>query len=383
MTSPALKTEGYLINTLHLDRCDTAFVCEYFNQCQDNESLKSTPIVLALENAGDLHGFDFHKIKAYAAELGFNIIGLCATLNPKIALFIKTWKLPVFVPGGISGNSQTASSGSTSAAPVHAAPAAHTVNNITNSNGIIVGSARTAAPAEQGIKINTAVVSDDEPDLHRPNDIIIENPFGTDEEAPSGSVFSAGIKGSLTDRISTASAPDIKTVEHKMSMGPAPSTVVVTPVKHAQQHQEIRQTAETAPVKEPVQEKAQNTQAEHQPQPVPQIVANPETTMIHVGNVRSGNSLYAKNKSLVIIGNVGDGAEIAADDCIYVFGSVRGRIQAGGRRNTTSIIYCNDFKPQLVSVAGIYSTIENMPPEVIGKGVLVSLKNGVLEYKIQ
>ncbi len=67
MTSPALKTEGYLINTLHLDRCDTAFVCEFFNQCQGNEALKSTPIVLALENAGDLHGFDFHKIRAHAA----------------------------------------------------------------------------------------------------------------------------------------------------------------------------------------------------------------------------------------------------------------------------------------------------------------------------
>lgn len=374
MTSPALKTEGYLINTLHLDRCDTAFVCEFFNQCQGNEALKSTPIVLALENAGDLHGFDFHKIRAHAAELGFNIVGLSATLNPKIALFIKTWKLPVFMTGSVAGGTtqvqpQSSSQSATAAQHVQPNPKA---TNITTSNGIIIGSRSSASPTAPAVAsaVSPAENTGDEPNLHRPNDIIIENPFGIDEDD---------------------TLPEIKTVEHRMAMGPAPSTVVVTPVKHVQQPAPVHTGNETnsaavrsaEPVRhEPAQQKVPNVQTSADAT-IRHIETNPEVTMIHVGNVRSGNSLYAKNKSLVVIGNVGDGAEIAADDCIYVFGSVRGRVQAGGRKNTNSIIYCSDFRPQLVSVAGIYSTIENMPENAIGRGVLVSLKNGTLEYKIQ
>ena len=374
MTSPALKTEGYLINTLHLDRCDTAFVCEFFNQCQGNEALKSTPIVLALENAGDLHGFDFHKIRAHAAELGFNIVGLSATANPKIALFIKTWKLPVFMTGSVAGGTaqvqpQSGSQSATAAQHVQPNPKA---TNITTSNGIIIGSRSSASPTAPAVAsaVSPSENTGDEPNLHRPNDIIIENPFGIDEDN---------------------TLPEIKTVEHRMAMGPAPSTVVVTPVKHVQQPAPVHTGNETnsaavrsaEPVRhEPAQQKVPNVQTSADAT-IRHIETNPEVTMIHVGNVRSGNSLYAKNKSLVVIGNVGDGAEIAADDCIYVFGSVRGRVQAGGRKNTNSIIYCSDFRPQLVSVAGIYSTIENMPENAIGRGVLVSLKNGTLEYKIQ
>lgn len=374
MTSPALKTEGYLINTLHLDRCDTAFVCEFFNQCQGNEALKSTPIVLALENAGDLHGFDFHKIRAHAAELGFNIVGLSATANPKIALFIKTWKLPVFMTGSVAGGTaqvqpQSSSQSATAAQHVQPNPKA---TNITTSNGIIIGSRSSASPTAPAVAsaVSPAENTSDEPNLHRPNDIIIENPFGIDEDD---------------------TLPEIKTVEHRMAMGPAPSTVVVTPVKHVQQPSPVHTGNETnsaavrsaEPVRhEPAQQKVPNVPTSADAT-IRHIETNPEVTMIHVGNVRSGNSLYAKNKSLVVIGNVGDGAEIAADDCIYVFGSVRGRVQAGGRKNTNSIIYCSDFRPQLVSVAGIYSTIENMPENAIGRGVLVSLKNGTLEYKIQ
>ena len=130
-TGPALKTEGYLINTLHLDRCDTAFVCEYFNhkaeECKGADFLKSLPIILALENAGDLHGFDFHKIKDHAASLGFNVVGLSATTNPKIALFIKTWKLPVFMTRKTSDDTPAATVQPTSSASVQSATPVNTI----------------------------------------------------------------------------------------------------------------------------------------------------------------------------------------------------------------------------------------------------------------
>lgn len=373
-TGPALKTEGYLINTLHLDRCDTAFVCEYFNhkaeECKGADFLKSLPIILALENAGDLHGFDFHKIKEHAASLGFNVVGLSATTNPKIALFIKTWKLPVFMTRKTSDDTPAATVQPTSSASVQSATPVNTIN---------------AKPAESISLSDIDMSRADRPNLNRPGDIIIENPFGVDDGDENISVADAMFSGLKNSNISSSVSSVSQTLKNEESTfsykGPAPSTVVVTPVKQAVKTPEP-QTAQTV-------QNQNNTGAAqdiHSAQtvktaPVPE--SNGEVTMIYTGNVRSGNSLYAKNKSLTVIGNVGDGAEIAADDCITVFGSARGRICAGGPKNTKSIIYCHDFRPQLVSIAGIYSTIENMPQNVIGHKVLVTLKNNKLEYKVQ
>ena len=373
-TGPALKTEGYLINTLHLDRCDTAFVCEYFNhkaeECQGADFLKSLPIILALENAGDLHGFDFHKIKDHAASLGFNVVGLSATTNPKIALFIKTWKLPVFMTRKSSDDTPAATVQPASSASVQSTSPVNTVNVQLAENTSLSG---------------TDLSQTERPNLNRPGDIIIENPYGVDDGDENISVADAMFSGLKNGNISSSVSSGLQTIKAEESTfsykGPAPSTVVVTPVKPAVKAPEPQtvQTVQNQNNAAAVQD-VQPAQTVHTA-PVPEN--NGEVTMIYTGNVRSGNSLYAKNKSLTVIGNVGDGAEIAADDCITVFGSARGRICAGGPKNTKSIIYCHDFRPQLVSIAGIYSTIENMPQDVIGHKVLVTLKNNKLEYKIQ
>ncbi len=300
MTDPVLKTEGYLINTLHLDRCDTAFVCEYFSrkarEPSSSEFLRSLPIVLALENAGDLHGFDFRAIRDYAAGLGFNVAGLSSTSNPKIALFIKTWKLPVFM------TRPTSAAAAPAGRPVPPAPAGGGVS-ARDASGRLPG----GVPAPSTVKV-------------------------------------AGLNAGV----------------------PAPAPAAPRP-----------------PEKEPPAPEKRAGPAEGPGRGEPRPPADPAATLIHTGNIRSGASVDARNKSLVVLGNVGDGAEIAADDCVYVFGSARGRIRAGGRRNTGSVIYCSDFRPQLVAIAGIYSTIENMPQNAIGRRVLVSLRNNALEYKIQ
>lgn len=110
---------------------------------------------------------------------------------------------------------------------------------------------------------------------------------------------------------------------------------------------------------------------------------NPENTLIHVGTVRSGTRLYAKNKSLVVIGNVGNGADVMADDCIYIFGSARGRIMAGGSCNKTSVVYCKDFNPELISIGGVYKTSEDIANEFVGRHVLAKLNADSFDFKVQ
>ncbi len=106
---------------------------------------------------------------------------------------------------------------------------------------------------------------------------------------------------------------------------------------------------------------------------------DPKATYIHYGNVRSGTQIYAENKSLIIFGNVGDGAEIVADDCIFVFGKAMGRIIAGAK-NSDSVVYCTNFDPQLISINGTYFTADDIEPKLIGSKVLVSLENDKLKF---
>ncbi|MGN1394105.1 MAG: septum site-determining protein MinC [Succinivibrionaceae bacterium] len=110
---------------------------------------------------------------------------------------------------------------------------------------------------------------------------------------------------------------------------------------------------------------------------------DPSATLIHVGNVRSGSQLYARNKSLVVIGNVGDGAELCADDCVFVFGTLKGRVLAGGQNNKNSIIYCNNFEPQLISIAGVYQTIDDINEKFVGHKVLTKLNGTSFDFKLQ
>ncbi len=54
-----------------------------------------------------------------------------------------------------------------------------------------------------------------------------------------------------------------------------------------------------------------------------------EPTKIIRTPVRSGQQIYAKNCDLVIMNHVSAGAEIIADGCIHIYGTMRGRAIAG------------------------------------------------------
>jgi len=89
--------------------------------------------------------------------------------------------------------------------------------------------------------------------------------------------------------------------------------------------------------------------------------------------VRSGQQIYARGGDLVVLGNVGAGAEVIADGSVHVYGSLRGRALAGARGDRSARIYSLDFQAELVSVAGTYKVFERLPNEFSGQPVQARL----------
>ena len=85
--------------------------------------------------------------------------------------------------------------------------------------------------------------------------------------------------------------------------------------------------------------------------------------------MRPGQQLYASGGDLVITNLVGYGAEVIAAGSIHVYGALRGRALAGAQRDETARIYCQEFHAELVSIAGVYRVIEDIPTELRGKPV--------------
>lgn len=86
----------------------------------------------------------------------------------------------------------------------------------------------------------------------------------------------------------------------------------------------------------------------------------PKTTKIVKQNVRSGQQIYAKNADLIIIGAVGNGAEVIADGSIHIYGTLRGKAMAGASGDRNAVIMAQKIEAELVSVAGQYWLTENL-----------------------
>jgi septum site-determining protein MinC len=90
---------------------------------------------------------------------------------------------------------------------------------------------------------------------------------------------------------------------------------------------------------------------------------------IHLQPVRSGQRVYGRNRDLIVTAAVGAGAEVMADGCLHVYGSLRGRAMAGAHGETSARIFCQEFFAELISIAGIFRVFETIPPELAGKPV--------------
>ncbi len=77
--------------------------------------------------------------------------------------------------------------------------------------------------------------------------------------------------------------------------------------------------------------------------------------------VRSGQSIYARHKDLIVLAAVSHGAELLADGHIHVYGTLRGRALAGVSGDKQARIFCHCLEAQLVAIAGIYQLNEQFP----------------------
>lgn len=104
-------------------------------------------------------------------------------------------------------------------------------------------------------------------------------------------------------------------------------------------------------------------------------VASPsrETALVVEGPIRSGVQVYAKERDLIVIGQVSEGAEIMADGHVHVYGRCRGRVAAGVSGQANAEIFCLTFEPELVSLAGTYCGSDQIPENLWSARVRVGL----------
>ncbi|MCA8883450.1 MAG: septum site-determining protein MinC [Rhodobacteraceae bacterium] len=85
-------------------------------------------------------------------------------------------------------------------------------------------------------------------------------------------------------------------------------------------------------------------------------------TLIVSEPVRSGQKVYADRGDLVVVASVSSGAELVAAGNIHVYGQLRGRALAGANGNESARIFCQSLDAELLAVAGLYLTSEEMDP---------------------
>jgi septum site-determining protein MinC len=102
---------------------------------------------------------------------------------------------------------------------------------------------------------------------------------------------------------------------------------------------------------------------------VPDPVATPATGLHSAKPVRSGQQVYARGRDLILAAAVGSGAEVIADGSIHIYARLSGRAIAGAQGDTRARIYCRDFQAELISIAGHYRVLEDVPAELRGQSV--------------
>lgn len=91
--------------------------------------------------------------------------------------------------------------------------------------------------------------------------------------------------------------------------------------------------------------------------------------------VRSGQQIYARDRDLIVVGDVSPGAEVIADGHVHVYGRLAGRAIAGARGRRDAFVFTQELRAELVAVCGIYRTFEEGPPAALaGKPVRISLE---------
>ena len=134
------------------------------------------------------------------------------------------------------------------------------------------------------------------------------------------------------------------------------------------------------PVLAPFRQQTQAAPTVHAAQPAERVAESGIPAMIQHQPVRSGQRLYARSRDVVVTSTVGAGAEVIADGCVHIYGSLRGRAVAGARGEAGARVFCQEFRAELVSIAGVFRVFETLPPELAGKPVQAWLDGDDLRF---
>jgi len=80
-------------------------------------------------------------------------------------------------------------------------------------------------------------------------------------------------------------------------------------------------------------------------------------TKFHKGALRSGQRIEFEG-SLVILGDVNDGAEVIASENIVVLGALRGLAHAGAKGNNDAMIAASSIESQQIRISNVVKEIE-------------------------
>jgi septum site-determining protein MinC len=118
----------------------------------------------------------------------------------------------------------------------------------------------------------------------------------------------------------------------------------------------------------------------------PQPAAEPLPPMVVTHSVRSGQQIFAQNRSLVVLGSVSSGAEVMADEDVVVLGALKGRALAGIGGNVRARIVCQSFDAELISIAHCFTTCDDLEQDDVGslqlhKPTAISLQDDRLHFE--
>ncbi len=94
--------------------------------------------------------------------------------------------------------------------------------------------------------------------------------------------------------------------------------------------------------------------------------------------VRSGQQVVNPHGDLIIMGNVGQGAEVLAAGSIHILGTLYGRALAGIQGNKNANISCHKLEAELFSIAGEYQVSEDMDSQHWQKTCYIEMQDGRL-----
>lgn len=94
--------------------------------------------------------------------------------------------------------------------------------------------------------------------------------------------------------------------------------------------------------------------------------------------VRSGQQCVSKYGDLILLAQISSSAELIANGNIHVYGTLRGRALCGVHGDTNARIFCSSLEADLVSVAGHYKVLEEVPAAVKNRPVQISLQDDQL-----